>query len=85
VLVQVAAAVGITMNYEDAGAVRAAIATGMSGTPAFAAITDVTFTKPLAARTWLQSSNPSERWKWDHMFQEVAPVKGFPLILREVK
>jgi len=85
VLVEVAAAVGITMNYEDAGAVRAAIATGMSGTPAFAAITDVTFPKPLAAKTWLQSSNPSERWKWDHMFQEVAPVKGFPLILREVK
>jgi len=85
VLVQVAAAVGITMNYEDAGAVRAAIATGMSGTPAFAAITDVTFPKPLAAKTWLQSSNPSERWKWDHMFQDLAPVKGFPLILREVK
>jgi NADH-quinone oxidoreductase subunit G len=85
VLVQVAAAVGITMNYEDAGAVRAAIATGMSGTPAFAAITDATFPKPLAARTWLHSSNPSERWKWDHMFQDVAPVKGFPLILREVK
>jgi len=85
VLVEVAAAVGITMNYEDAGAVRAAIATGMSGTPAFAAITDVTFPKPLAAKTWLQSSNPSERWKWDHMFQELAPVKGFPLILREVK
>jgi NADH-quinone oxidoreductase subunit G len=85
VLVQVAAAVGITMSYEDAGAVRAAIGAEMNGTTGFAAITDVTFPKPLPARTWLQSSNPSERWKWDHMFQDLAPVKGFPLILREVK
>jgi NADH-quinone oxidoreductase subunit G len=85
VLTQVAAAVGVTMNYNDAGAVRAAIAAGMSGTPAFASITNVMFPKPLAATTWLQSSNPSERWKWDHMFQDLAPVKGFPLILREVK
>jgi NADH-quinone oxidoreductase subunit G len=85
VLVQVAAAVGITMSYDDAGAVRAAIAADMAGTPGFAAITEATFPKPLAARTWLQTSNPSERWKWDHMFQDLAPVKGFPLILREVK
>jgi hypothetical protein len=42
----------------------------------------VTFPKPLAARTWLQSSNPSERWKWDHMFQDLPPVKGMPLLVR---
>jgi len=85
VLTQVAAAVGITLSYDDAGAVRAAIAAAMTGTPAFAAITDVMFPKPLAATTWLQSSNPSERWKWDHLFQDLAPVKGFPLMLREVR
>ena len=33
-------------------------------------------------RTWLQASNPSERWKWDHMFQDLPPVKGMPLIVR---
>ena len=25
---------------------------------------------------WLQSSNPSERWKWDFMYQDLPPVKG---------
>ena len=24
---------------------------------------------------WLQASNPSERWKWDFMFQDLPPVK----------
>ena len=28
------------------------------------------------ARNWLQASNPSERWKWDFMFQDLPPVKG---------
>ena len=26
-------------------------------------------------RHWLQASNPSERWKWDVMFQDLPPVK----------
>ncbi len=30
----------------------------------------------MAARNWLQASNPSERWKWDFMFQDLPPVKG---------
>ena len=29
-----------------------------------------------SARHWLQASNPSERWKWDFMFQDLPPVKG---------
>jgi hypothetical protein len=34
------------------------------------------FGQKMAARTWLQSSNPSERWKWDFMYQDLPPVKG---------
>ena len=34
------------------------------------------FTRPVAASHWLQSSNPSERWKWDFMYQDLPPVKG---------
>jgi len=83
VLADVATAAGITTSYADAGAVRAAIAAEMSGTPAFASITGATFAKPLTAKTWLQTSNPSERWKWDHMFQDLAPVRGFPPVTRE--
>ena len=33
-------------------------------------------TQPVPARHWLQASNPSERWKWDFMFQDLPPVKG---------
>ena len=32
--------------------------------------------RPTSARNWLQASNPSERWKWDFMFQDLPPVKG---------
>jgi NADH-quinone oxidoreductase subunit G len=34
------------------------------------------FGRPIAARTWLQTSNPAERWKWDFLFQDLPPVKG---------
>ena len=34
-----------------------------------------TFSRPVAAAHWLQASNPSERWKWDLMFQDLPPVK----------
>ena len=32
--------------------------------------------RPVPARNWLQASNPSERWKWDFMYQDLPPVKG---------
>ena len=35
----------------------------------------VVFSRPVSARHWLQASNPSERWKWDFMFQDLPPVK----------
>ncbi len=34
------------------------------------------FSRPVSVRTWLQMSNPSERWKWDFLFQDLPPVKG---------
>jgi len=34
------------------------------------------FSRPVPMRTWLQMSNPSERWKWDFLFQDLPPVKG---------
>ena len=66
--------------FQATGFFGAAKLTG--GVPAFAGITGVAFSKPMAAKTWLQASNPSERWKWDHMFQDLAPVKGTPLLVR---
>jgi NADH-quinone oxidoreductase subunit G len=43
---------------------------------AYGALQQMTFNRPVAARTWLQMSNPSERWKWDFLFQDLPPVKG---------
>ena len=82
VIADVATAAGLTTSYKDAAAVRAAIAEAMGGDAAFAGIASLTFPKPLAARAWLNASNPSERWKWDHMFQDLAPVKGTPPLVR---
>jgi hypothetical protein len=47
----------------------------MPGTP-YADADKIVFTRPVPARNWLQASNPSERWKWDFMFQDLPPVKG---------
>ncbi len=85
VLADVATAAGITTKFADAREVRAALGAAMAGVPAFAGIREIAFPKPMAAKTWLQASNPSERWKWDHMFQDLAPVKGFPIMMREDK
>ena len=62
-------------NYSEAAHVRSDIAAefasaGLDGVSA------VTFGRPVEARHWLQASNPSERWKWDFMFQDLPPVKG---------
>ena len=43
--------------------------------PGYATLPGMTFARPVAARNWLQASNPSERLKWDFMFQDVPPIK----------
>jgi len=75
VFVNVGLALGATMTYATASEVRAEIAAAMSGRPAYASLTTLTFARPVAASHWLQASNPSERWKWDFMFQDLPPVK----------
>ena len=43
--------------------------------PAYASLGSISFARPVTAKHWLQASNPSERWKWDFMFQEVNTQK----------
>ena len=43
--------------------------------PGYAALPTIGFSRPVSARHWLQASNPSERWKWDFMFQDLPPIK----------
>jgi NADH-quinone oxidoreductase subunit G len=76
ILVTVGAALGVTFDYASAAAVRAAIAERFPGVKALDGIQTITFGRPIEARHWLDASNPSERWKWDFMYQDLPPVKG---------
>jgi hypothetical protein len=44
------------------------------GTP-YSSIAEIAFARPVPAKHWLEASNPSERWKWDVLFQDLPPVK----------
>jgi NADH-quinone oxidoreductase subunit G len=75
ILVSVARALGLTLAYESAADLRRALAAAMPGT-AYAQADQIVFTRPIPASNWLQASNPSERWKWEFLFQDLPPVKG---------
>jgi predicted molibdopterin-dependent oxidoreductase YjgC len=76
ILVNLASALGVQLDYHEDADVRAAIATQFGGVAELDGIATLQFGRPLAAHHWLQASNPSERWKWDFMFQDLPPVKG---------
>jgi NADH-quinone oxidoreductase subunit G len=75
ILTKIALALGLQVSYESGAAVRAAIAAQLASVPGYSALGAQTFSRPVSARHWLQTSNPSERWKWDFMFQDLPPVK----------
>jgi NADH-quinone oxidoreductase subunit G len=75
ILVNLAALLGLPLPYKSDSDIRVTIAATMPDTP-YAEVANVTFARPMPARSWLQTSNPSERWKWDFMYQDLPPVKG---------
>ena len=75
ILMKLAAIFGEPVAFASAAAVREAIARAVPSIPGYAALPSTGFARPVAARHWLQASNPSERWKWDFMFQDLPPVK----------
>jgi NADH-quinone oxidoreductase subunit G len=75
ILMKLAPVFGSIVSYASERALREAIAQALESIPGYAALRDIAFARPVLARNWLQSSNPSERWKWDFMFQDVPPVK----------
>jgi NADH-quinone oxidoreductase subunit G len=84
IFVNVGVALGAPLTYVSSQEVRAEIAAALPGNERYAELPRLTFARPVSARTWLQASNPSERWKWDFMFQDLPPVKfegrrGFPV------
>jgi NADH-quinone oxidoreductase subunit G len=94
ILVNLSAALGVPFSYTNPAHVRADIAAQFPDA-AFSGITSLAFARPMSAHHWLQASNPSERWKWDFMYQDLPPTKfaGEPfstnfanvIPLREVK
>jgi NADH-quinone oxidoreductase subunit G len=76
ILTSVAAALGLPFSYASAAAVRADLAASLADQAEYHDLGDKTFSRPVSAATWLQASNPSERWKWDVMYQDLPPVKG---------
>jgi hypothetical protein len=76
ILVNLGVALGVPFTYADAAEVRADIAARYASEPSLAGIATLAFGRPMEARNWLEASNPSERWKWDFMFQDTPPVKG---------
>ena len=75
VFVNVGLALGAPLTYTSSAAVRADLAAALAGNGRYAGLASLAFARPIAARHWLQASNPSERWKWDFMFQDLPPVK----------
>jgi NADH-quinone oxidoreductase subunit G len=75
ILTMVGRVLGLVLNFASASDVRKAIGAAFQGGP-LAGAERAAFARPLSAKSWLQASNPSERWKWDFMYQDLPPVKG---------
>ena len=75
VFVNLGLALGATLDYTSSAHVRADVARELGGNETYKGLSDLAFARPLPAKHWLQASNPSERWKWDVMFQDLPPVK----------
>ena len=76
ILVNLGTALGVPFDYTTSAHVRADIASRFKDVPALDGLTDLAFARPVSAKHWLQASNPSERWKWDFLYQDLPPVKG---------
>jgi len=75
IFVNLGLALGTKLDYATSGAVREDVARALGGNATYAGLATLAFARPVAAKHWLQASNPSERWKWDVMFQDLPPVK----------
>jgi NADH-quinone oxidoreductase subunit G len=82
VLAELARELGIAWPWTTHADIRAAVITAMGTNDRYTQAGALAPRAAVPARTWLQTSNPSERWKWDHMFQDNPPVKGEPHVVR---
>ncbi|MBL8143255.1 MAG: (2Fe-2S)-binding protein [Acidobacteria bacterium] len=75
ILSDLAIAMQVPLGYESLRQVRDAIVATVPDSPAFARLAELEYLKPQKASTWLESSNASERVKWDAMFLDLPPFK----------
>jgi anaerobic selenocysteine-containing dehydrogenase len=75
ILLNLSVALGVPFDYASAAHLRADLAERFPALGGAEGITSLNFAPPVSAKNWLQASNPSERWKWDFMFQDLPPVK----------
>src|SRR5262249_35903819 len=76
IIVRLAAGLGVSFEYASGAQVRADITARFRDVVQLQGLSALAFNRPVTAQHWLQQSNPSERWKWDFMFQDLPPVKG---------
>jgi anaerobic selenocysteine-containing dehydrogenase len=74
ILANFAMLVGLTVSTPERA--RTEIAAELIHLQDYGTLQQMMFSRPVSVRTWLQMSNPSERWKWDFLFQDLPPVKG---------
>jgi len=75
IFVNLAMALGAPLGYTSSAHIRADLAKAMSSHDTYAPLANLAFARAVPAKHWLQASNPSERWKWDVLFQDLPPVK----------
>ncbi len=75
ILVKLAAGLGVTLAYGSSLEIRQDISTRLAAAAA-EGMSTLSFSRPMSASTWLDASNPSERWKWEFLYQDLPPVKG---------
>ena len=75
IVLKVARATGHDLGYSSGADVRRAIAETLPYEAGLAGIAEARFGEARAATHWLQSSNASERVKWDTLFQDLPPLK----------
>ncbi len=76
IVANLATGLGVPFGFTDAAQIRSDIARAYASVKELEGIGTLEFGRTTPARHWLQASNPSERWKWDFMFQDLPPVKG---------
>jgi NADH-quinone oxidoreductase subunit G len=75
VIVSLGRALGIRLDYTTGDSIRRDIAGRHGDVEGLGEIASLSFSRPVGAKHWFQASNPSERWKWDFMYQDLPPTK----------